>query len=143
MKTLLQDIRYALRMLVRNSGFSMIVMILVSIGIGVSTTVFTLLNTYLFRPLPYEEGRRIVLIMGRTQRGDYGGVSYPDHLDWRHRAKSIDLLEYCRLLSCQLGITLEFFMKSVQLLIQLGLKFLRSLTIDPCRSAVLLHPLPG
>ncbi len=97
MSTLWQDIRYALRMLVRNSRFSMIVVMLMAIGIGVNTTVFTLLNAYLFRSSPYEEGERIVLVAGRTQRGPSWSVSYPDFLDWCRQAKSFDTPSYCRL----------------------------------------------
>jgi predicted permease len=92
MGTLWQDIRYALRMLVRNPGFSLIVIALVAVGVGVNTTVFTMLNAYLFRPLPYERPDEIVIVRGRDREGHVYAGSYPDYLDWRQQATCFEEL---------------------------------------------------
>jgi putative ABC transport system permease protein len=92
MATLWQDLRYALRMLVRNPGFSLVVMALVAVGVGVNTTVFTMLNAYLFRPLPYERPDEIVIIQGRDREGHVYAASYSDYRDWRQQATSFEEL---------------------------------------------------
>jgi putative ABC transport system permease protein len=92
MGPLWQDLRYALRMLVRNPGFSLVVMALVAVGVGVNTTVFTMLNAYLLRPLPYERPDEIVMVQGRDREGHVYAASYPDYLDWRRQATSFEEL---------------------------------------------------
>ncbi|MFC1633704.1 ABC transporter permease [Planctomycetota bacterium] len=95
MAVLWQDICYGFRMLMRNPGFSFVVVVLVAVGIGVNTTVFSLLNAYLFRPPPYERPDRIVIVRGRDNEGRSRAVGYVDYLDWHRRVKSFDQLSYC------------------------------------------------
>ena len=90
MGTLWQDIRYGLRMLSGNPGFSFIVVALVAIGVGASTTVFSILNPLLLRPLPYEEPDRIVCVQGRNNKGHVWDISRLDYQDWRRQATSFD-----------------------------------------------------
>ena len=92
MGTLWQDIRLGVRMLSRSSGFSVMVVVLVAIGVGASTTVFSILNPVLLKPLPYEEPDRIVCVQGRSKEGHLRAVSHPDYLDWRRLATSFDEL---------------------------------------------------
>ncbi len=92
MGTLWQDIKYGVRVLARNPGFSLIVVALVAVGVGASTTVFSILNPLLIRPLAYEEPDRIVCVQPRNKEGDDRNVSYPDYLDWRREAMSFDEL---------------------------------------------------
>jgi putative ABC transport system permease protein len=100
MGTLWQDVRYGVRMLGRSPGFSVIVVVLVAIGVGASTTVFSILNPILLRPLPYAEPDRIVNVGGRTQEGYNWNVSYPDYLDWRRQATSFDELACVTFRNC-------------------------------------------
>ena len=81
---IVQDVRYATRVLLRSPGFTLAAIATLALGIGVNVTVFTVTNA-LFKRLPFDRNDRILYIhSGRP----YGPVSYPDFQDWRARAKS-------------------------------------------------------
>jgi putative ABC transport system permease protein len=61
-----QDFRYGLRMLSRNPGFTIVASFSLGLGIGATTTVFSVVNTVLLRPLPYPESDRLMLIQHRS-----------------------------------------------------------------------------
>lgn len=84
----LYDLRWALRLLRKQAGFSAIALVTLALGIGVSTSAFTVLNTVLLRPLPYEEPDRLVLIRERTEKKDLLLASFPNFEDWRARTRS-------------------------------------------------------
>jgi putative ABC transport system permease protein len=90
MATLWQDVRYGFRRLARNPGFSLFVVLLMAVGVGGSTTVFSIVNAFLLRPLPYHEPNRITFLRQRTLQGRNVGVSYLNYLDWRQQARSFD-----------------------------------------------------
>src|SRR5437868_13222908 len=87
---LLQDLRIACRMLARERGFTLVVVLALALGIGANTTVFTLVNAVLFRGLPFPDSNRIVVVScSQPSEGrDRVGVSYPDFRDWRTQSKS-------------------------------------------------------
>ncbi len=105
MRTFWQDLRYGGRMLARSPGFSAIVVVLVAIGVGASTTVFSILNPILLRPLPYEDPDRIVCVQGRTKEGHAWDVSYPDFLDWWRQATCFEELSCCQFRERAVGTT--------------------------------------
>ena len=62
MNTLWQDVRYGFRMLARTPGFTALVLVILAVGIGANTAIFSVVNAVMLRPLPYEDAERIVTI---------------------------------------------------------------------------------
>jgi putative ABC transport system permease protein len=89
------DFRFALRMIRSHPWFSAAIMATLAVGIGVNTTVFTLVNAVLFKPLPFRGGDRIVAGFSRDNSRQRGRmpVSYPDFLDYRAQSSSFEHLE--------------------------------------------------
>ena len=79
-----QDLQYALRQLRRSPGFTLTVVLMLALGIGVNTSIFTLLDALLLRPLPVPEPQRVLTFF----RGDHRPTSYLDYLDFRSRAQA-------------------------------------------------------
>ena len=85
MITLWYDTRYALRQLIKHPGFTVAVVLILSIGIGANTAVFSVVNAVLFKSLPYDEADKIVMI--REQNLQQGLDKLPSSHDtlayWR------------------------------------------------------------
>jgi predicted permease len=94
MGTLWQDMRYGVRMLVKQPGFTVVAVLALALGVGANTAIFSVVNAVLLRPLPFAQPDEIVTARGRSaERGDRGAsLSYPDFLDWRQQAQSFDRL---------------------------------------------------
>ena len=92
MQTLWQDLRYSVRMLLKKPGFMLIAALTLSLGIGASTVVFSLVATIVYPPLPAHEPARVVAIDGvNTRTGmSHLGVSMPDLDDWKARSRSVE-----------------------------------------------------
>jgi putative ABC transport system permease protein len=87
---LVQDLRYAGRMLARSPGFTALVVLCLALGIGVNSTIFSLVDTIAIRPLPFHDPERLVdLHSTHAANGiDFSDVSYLDLLDWRARSRA-------------------------------------------------------
>lgn len=81
--TLLQDIRFALRMLRKNPSFSVVAAVTLALGIGANTAMFSVVDAILLQPLPYQDATRLVVVNETTPKVGTVSVSYPDFLDWR------------------------------------------------------------
>lgn len=85
MTSLLQDLRYGVRMLFRNKGFTLVAMISIALGAGGNTAMFSIINSVLLRPLPFKDPGRLAAIWSVNNKLDNGGrfMSYPDFSDFR------------------------------------------------------------
>ena len=85
MDTLLKDIRYGIRSLLRRPGFAVLAVVTLALGIGANTAMFSVINAVLLRPLPYPEPDRLVWMNESGDEVTNRWPSYPNFLDWRER----------------------------------------------------------
>src|SRR5438270_10514105 len=84
MNTLVQDIAYGFRMLLKHKGFTAVAVIALALGIGANTAIFSLVNGVLLRPLPFPDAERIVYFEGKNRAAGIteSNISYLDFVDW-------------------------------------------------------------
>lgn len=89
-----QDLRYGARMLTRRPGFAAVAIFTLVAGIGANTTIFSIINSVLLKPLPYADPGRIVTLWERNFKEPAGRdeVSPPNFLDWRERARTVEAM---------------------------------------------------
>jgi predicted permease len=88
MGSILQDLRYAARRLVRDRRFTLAAVAALALGIGATSAVFTIVNAVLLRSLPFDDPDRIMMISTRDAQGREFGVSEPDFEDWRRETRT-------------------------------------------------------
>jgi predicted permease len=99
------DIRFGLRLLLKNPGFTAVVVLTLALGIGANATVFTLVNSVLFKGLPFDEPDRIVSITSNNLPKDQPqiGASYLDFLDWKAQGRSFQGLAVAQMNSTNIS----------------------------------------
>jgi MacB-like periplasmic core domain len=88
------DLRYALRTMLKNRGFTLVAVLSLALGIGVNTTIFSAINALLFRRLAYQNSDRLVAIMNQSlKQGGRQPVSPGDLVNWKKQNTVFDRIE--------------------------------------------------
>src|SRR5229473_8132975 len=85
MQTFWQDLRFGVRMLAKNWTVTAIVVIVLALGIGANTAIFSVVNAALLRPLPYADPDKLVRLSEDSPSVPQMSISYPNFLDWREQ----------------------------------------------------------
>ena len=83
MSTMLQDIRYGLRMLAKAPGFTLIAVMTLALGIGANTAIFSVVDAVLISPLPYPHAEQLVSLYWARSKAQQSSIPYPNFLDWQ------------------------------------------------------------
>ncbi len=99
-ESVLQDVRFALRGLLRNPGFAAVALLTLALGIGANVGIFSVVNGVLLRPLPYPDSRELVYMAHTAEDGSYDfSVHTPGNFfDWRERSGSFSSMAAFRLI---------------------------------------------
>jgi putative ABC transport system permease protein len=92
MQMILQDLRYGARMLLKNPGFTLIAVLMLGLGIGANTAIFSVIEGVLLRPLPYKDPQRLCLLWKSVpaRNIEWDWTSYPTIRDWREQSRSFE-----------------------------------------------------
>jgi predicted permease len=95
LEDLLQDGRYALRMLRKNPGFAAVALLTLALGSGATTVMFTVVNGVMLKPLPFPEPEKLVLLQEKTEKsnqfGNIWAFAYPNFLDAKNESHTLEL----------------------------------------------------
>src|SRR5260370_34262807 len=86
MVSLVQDCRYALRMLARSAGFALIAVLALALGIGANSAIFSVVNAVILKPLPYDKPEQLVQLWMR-----FTGIGIPNDQNWVSAPEFVDL----------------------------------------------------
>jgi len=95
MEIVVHDLRYALRVLARNPGFTAIAILTLALGIGANTAIFSVVNAVLLRPLEFRDPARLVIVAEKSSFPVIS-TSYQNWLDWRDQSHSFESMEGTR-----------------------------------------------
>src|SRR5271163_3857864 len=81
-----RDLRFVLRSLAKTPGFTVIAILVIAVGIGVNTAVFSVINTVLLKPLTYPDPQSLVMLRNTSPQGSFAGANIPKFNIWRQQA---------------------------------------------------------
>src|SRR6185295_16288931 len=91
MQTFWQDLRYALRVLLKTPSFSIVAVLALALGIGANSAIFSVVNALLIRPLPYGDSARLVRVNNFESRSNSdSAVSPPGFVDYRDQSHAFE-----------------------------------------------------
>src|SRR3954454_1759830 len=90
--TIVQDIRYAIRLMILQPWFTAVVVLVLGLGLGANTAVFTFVNAALLRSLPFDDPDKVIWITFTDTRGRGLTMSWQDFQDYRRESKAFSLL---------------------------------------------------
>lgn len=127
MTTLWQDLRYAIRMLLKSPGFAAIAVLTLALGISANTALFSIVNGVLLNPLPYPHSQQLVAVYGNTRGFNQGPVAYLNFLDWQRNTQTLSSMAIYRnqdynLTGTSEGERLSGYMISADFFSTLGVK---------------------
>jgi predicted permease len=94
MRTLLQDLRYALRQLRNTPAFAAMTILTLALGIGINAAMFSVVDQVLLRSMPFPRASEVVQMASRTESGGFSPTSLPDIRDWQARSHSFQRIAY-------------------------------------------------
>jgi predicted permease len=92
LQTIRQDLRYGLRMLGKNPGFTVVAVLTLAIGIGANSALFSVINGVLLNPLPFAQPNQLVTLSESKPNFEYGSISYPNFRDWQKENRTLSSL---------------------------------------------------
>src|SRR5207302_10675473 len=108
LENFMQDIRYSIRTLAKNPGFTVVAVLTLALGIGANTAIFSVVQNVLLRPLPYTQPENLVEIWNTYAPQVPRAVLSPgDYADWRQRAKGFTGIGAYAAVSYGLNLTAE------------------------------------
>ncbi|MGB9180684.1 MAG: ABC transporter permease [Pyrinomonadaceae bacterium] len=92
MRTLFQDLRYGVRMLLRSPGVTFVAILAIALGVGANTTIFSVINSVLLRPLPFAESEKLIKVLGTDAKRGRNDLptSFPNFTDWREQTQAFE-----------------------------------------------------
>ncbi len=92
MDSLLQDVRYGIRVFLRNPGFTFVAVLVLALGIGANSAIFSVINAVLLKPLPFRDSERLVWIHGSQTQLPISPVNTADYLDWKAQSRTFETI---------------------------------------------------
>src|SRR5215813_4691079 len=85
---MLDDVRYAVRLLLKNPSVTIVAIFALALGIGANTAIFSVINAVLLRPLPYPDASKLIVLREHSHTFERGSVGYMNWLDWHAGQRS-------------------------------------------------------
>ena len=92
METLRQDLRYALRRMLKSPGYTSVIVVALALGIGVNTAIFSIADAFLLKPVPFLDSEHLVVVLEkRANSGDvWSSVANANFFDWKSESQSFE-----------------------------------------------------